>query len=412
MLTTVALGTNGRSADKRQATDRSLADLPQLVRVLSPLESMGDRRELARAVAEWILDTVAVGCRVHLHEEDGLQAIVDMGGQKPPDDAIVARVVESGRPEVETTPGSTIRWVVLPLKDSEVSLGALSVAVQGPPEQIDDGTWRDLRRVAAGLASAIIEAVAHERADQISQALQESLLPSALAVGNWFELAARYVPGTADLRIGGDWYDSQIMTDGTVALSVGDVAGHGVEAAAQMGELRSAMSALRMVRSAPDDLIAVVHRLTAEMGYFATAVCVRLDPTGNLLWASAGHLPPLVVHEDGQSDFLETQQSPPLGAGCVRGVPINRYRLNSGDTVLLYTDGLIERRDVPLDVSLEELADHISVRKWASTGELVDELLTNRDQSHYTGDDIAILAARWRDQASPTRRIRHSSSAA
>lgn len=389
--------------DEQETTNRSLSDLSRLVKILSPLESLGDRRDLARAVAAWILDTIAVGCRIHLVERDSLRTVVDVRDCEPPEEAVVSRVFNSGRPEIVSVPRGDISWVVLPLKGAETSLGALSVAITGPAEQIDEGSLRDLRRVAGGLASAIIEAASHERANQISQALQASLLPSALAVGSWFDLAARYVPGTADLRIGGDWYDSQLMTDGTVALAVGDVAGHGVEAAAQMGELRSAMAALRMVRSGPDDLISVVHRLTTDMGYFATAVCVRLDPTGNLLWASAGHLPPLVAHEDGQAELLETQQSPPLGAGYVGAVPINRYRLNPGDTVLLYTDGLIERRDVPLDTSLEQLVDRLSTRKWSSTTDLVEEVIRNRDQSHYTGDDIAVLAARWNDQTAPRR---------
>jgi len=394
--------------DEQQTTSRSLAGLPRLVKVLSPLESMGDRRDLAHAVAAWILDTVAVGCRVHLAEQDSWRTVVDMGGLEPPEHEIVSRVIDSGRPEIVTVTTSDVSWVVLPLKGNEASLGALSVAIEGPAEQIEGASLRDLGRVAAGLASAIIEATAHERANQISQTLQKSLLPPALSVGSWFDLAARYVPGTADLRIGGDWYDSQLMTDGTVALAVGDVAGHGVEAAAQMGELRTAMAALRMVRSGPDDLISVVHRLTSELGYFATAVCVRLDPTGNLLWASAGHLPPLVAHEDGQAELLETHQSPPLGTGYTGLVPMNRYRLDSGDTLLLYTDGLIERRDVGLDTSLEQLVDRISGRTWTSTTELVDEVIRNCDQSDYTGDDIAVLAARWNDQDLTARRFRPS----
>jgi serine phosphatase RsbU (regulator of sigma subunit) len=289
--------------------------------------------------------------------------------------------------------------VILPLRAGDSAFGVLSVAVEEPFDSISPSNMADLRRIAAGLSSAIVESAAHERANQISQALQKSLLPTDLEAGRWFDLAARYVPGTADLRIGGDWYDSQIMTDGTVALSVGDVAGHGVEAAAQMGELRSAMSALRLVRSAPDDLIAVVHRLTSQMGYFATVVCARLDPTGNLVWASAGHLPPIVVHDDGVPELLHTDQSPPLGSGYSKNIPINRYRLDPGDIVLLYTDGLVERRDIPLDASLQLLLDRIGSGGWSSPNELVDDVIMNREQADYTGDDIAVLAACWGDRS-------------
>lgn len=383
---------------------RSLAALPMLVSVLSPLASMRDRRELAKAVARWIVDTVAVGCQIHLREGPDLRSVARVGAVEARDTIVVEQVMKTGEPAVLADPACPATWVVLPLAGDDAAFGALSVALGEPAEEINAQHMHDLYRVAAGLAFAITEAAAHERANQISQTLQASLLPADLAVGGWFDLAARYVPGTADLRIGGDWYDSQILNDGTVALSVGDVAGHGVEAAAQMGELRSAMAALRLVRSAPDDVIAVLHRLTAEKGYFATVVCARFDPTGNLLWASAGHLPPLVVHEDGQSELLETDQSPPLGAGCTRGVPINRYRLDPGDTVLLYTDGLVERRDVPLDQSLQLLVDRVSGPGWTSTTDLVDEVIRNREQADYTGDDIAVLAAHWRDHAGSSRK--------
>jgi hypothetical protein len=390
--------------EDHETTIPSLAALPILVSVLSPLESMRDRRQLTKAVAQWIVDTVAIGCQIHLLEGPDLRAVATLGTVKAPDTVLVERVIESGKPDVLAERAGPATWVVLPLGREDSAFGALSVALSEPAEEINALHMRDLSRVASGLAFAITEAAAHERANQISQTLQASLLPADLAVGPWFDLAARYVPGTADLRIGGDWYDSQILTDGTVALSVGDVAGHGVEAAAQMGELRSAMAALRLVRSAPDDLIAMVHRLTIEMGYFATVVCMRLDPTGNLLWASAGHLPPLVVHEDGQSELLETDQSPPLGAGCTRGVPINRHRLNPEDTVLLYTDGLVERRDVSLDHSLQLLVDRINGPGWTSTTDLVDEVIGNRDHGDYTGDDIAVLAARWREHAGSSRK--------
>jgi hypothetical protein len=392
--------------DTEHSTNQSLEGLAHLVKVMSPLEAMGDQRRLARSVADWILETVAVGCRIHLREGDRLEVIADVGNVAPPDDELVIEVVSSGVSRVVPAAAGGPTWVVLPIAAGDSTLGALELAIDEPPDGIDGGQLRDLRRVAGGLASAITESAAHERANQISQALQKSLLPTDLAVGDWFDLAARYVPGTADLRIGGDWYDSQIMVDGTVALSVGDVAGHGVEAAAQMGELRSAMAALRLVRSAPDDLISVVHRLTAEMGYLATVICVRLDPTGNLVWASAGHLPPLVIHQGGRSELLDTDQSPPLGAGYTRPVPINRFRLSPGDTVLLYTDGLIERRDVPLDTTLDMLVDRIAEETWSSTAELVDHIIRGRDQTHYTGDDIAVLAARWKEQSFSGRRRR------
>jgi serine phosphatase RsbU (regulator of sigma subunit) len=378
---------------------RGLDELPQLTEILSPLESVGDRIALAQLVASRILDTIAVGCVVHIADDGELRAIVEITPGPPPDDETVASVVATGRMRSLDGP---VTWAVLPLKERGAPFGALSVGFEDPRRPLSASEITHLKRVASALANALTEAAALTRAHQISQALQESLLPTALPVGLWFELTGRYVPGTADLRIGGDWYDAQIMSDGTVALSVGDVAGHGVEAAAQMGELRSAMAALRLVRSAPDDLISVVHRLTSTMGYFATAICARLDPTGNLVWASAGHLPPLIVAESGEVEILDTEQSPPLGTSPIYPVPINRYRLDPSDTVLLYTDGLIERRGEAIDVSLAHLAERISRRPVAEVSDLIDRILVDRSFSDSTGDDIAVLAARWR-QISPGR---------
>lgn len=375
----------------------SLAALPQLLDVLSPLESMADRIGVARAVARWVSATVAEDCIVHLVEEDGFpKELTEHNCSGPgPSPHLVASVVASSATAVTAGPFPEQAWVVLPLSVGRRAFGALSMLIGSSPEGLGRGDMQGLARVASVLARVVGEARLYERANEVSQALQASLLPGALAEGDWFELAARYVPGTSDLRIGGDWYDSQAMPDGTVALSVGDIAGHGAEAAAQMGELRSAMTALRFVRSTPDELISVVHRLAAEMDYFATVVCARLDPTGNLQWASAGHLPPLVVREDGSAVLLSTDQAPPLGVGYEGKVALNRHRLDPNDTIIIYTDGLVERRDQVIQESLELLSVRASQLARAPLAQLVDRLVAGRDCRGSTGDDIAVLAARW-----------------
>lgn len=373
-----------------------LAALPELLEVLSPLESIPDRVGVARAVARWVAATVAADCVVSL-VEDGYPKELPVRSQAGPvpEAALVARVVASSAPAVVTGPRPEQTWVVLPLDVGKGAFGALSMLLDCPPGGLGRDQLRDLGRVATVLARVVGEARRYERANEVSQALQASLLPGALAKGDWFELAARYVPGTADLRIGGDWYDSEAMSDGTVALSVGDIAGHGVEAAAQMGEVRSAMTALRLVRRAPDELISLLHRLAEDMDYFATVICARLDPTGNLQWSSAGHLPPLVVGQDGTGDLLGTDQSPPLGVGYRGRVPLNRYRLNPNDTVVIYTDGLVERRDQAIQESLVLLSARAREMAGAPLAQLIDHMITGRDPSGSIGDDVAVLAARW-----------------
>ena len=377
-----------------------LAALPELLRVLSPLGSLTDAGRLARSVAEWVVATVASGCQVHLEKDGALTTLADLSQGSGPEPAVLAQVVASCENKVIPAGSPDRAWVVLPLRAEAESIGTLSVLVDCPSGGgLEPSSYRGLAMVASILAGALSHGVSQQRANRVSQALQASLLPNALPRGDWFELSARYLPGTADLRIGGDWYDSQVMPDGSVALSVGDVAGHGVEAAAQMGELRSAMVALRLVRSAPDELISVVHQLASDMSYFATVVCVRLDPAGNLQWASAGHLPPLVIRHDGGARFLETVQSPPLGVGRPGRVPVNRYRLSPGDVVLLYTDGLVERRDLDIEESLELLAARAVQHADRSIDELIDGMLTELDHPLSTGDDVAILGARWRPVA-------------
>ena len=373
--------------------------LPDLLKVLLPLESIADRVRLARAVAGWVTATVATDCRVHV-VEDGhpKELFVPSSTGASPGTALIASVVASTTLAVVPGPSPQEAWVVLPLRVGSRTFGALSMLVNSPPDALSTRHLYDLGRVASAFAHAVGEERLHKRASQVSQALQASLLPRALAQGDWFELAARYVPGTADLRIGGDWYDSQVMPDGRVALSVGDIAGHGVEAAAQMGELRSAMIALRLVRSAPDELIAVLHRLAIDMGYFATVICVRLDQTGNLQWASAGHLPPLVLQPGGTAELLPTDPTPPLGTGYGSNVPLNRYRLDPEDTLIIHTDGLVERRDQAIQESIELLTARAAPYAKASLTELVDHLVTARDHPASTGDDVAVLAARWQLQ--------------
>ncbi len=371
-----------------------LGGLPGLLQVLSPLQAIADRASLARALAEQICETVALGCAIHVRDEGELRVLVELASVPLPPCPDVRLVVTSGRSALCEGSGPPI-WVALVLRGPEGSFGALSVALDASAEEILSGALADLEALASILGTAIAEATDHERAARISQGLQASLLPSALPEEAWFELVARYVPGTMDLRIGGDWYDAQMLPNGTLALSVGDVAGHGIDAAAQMGELRAAMVALRLVRSAPDELISVMQRLASDMGYFATVVCARLARSGVLRWSSAGHLPPLVAHGDGSTDVLRSHQSPPLGVGPVSRVMVNSYRLSPGDIVLLYTDGLVERRDEPIDSSLGRLTERVAASDRTSPRSLIEDLVSRHDRSRSTGDDIALVAVRW-----------------
>lgn len=328
-----------------------------------------------------------VACCLEVLDGTGVRQICAPNRSVPPRLVELAEAARRQRGLVVETDGET-SWCALPLMVAGRPLGTLALAFAAV-----DAPRDALQRL--GEAVATVAASSDTGVAAIAEALQAALLPSALPRGEWFDLAALYVPSGTHLQVGGDWYDAQILDDGTLALSVGDVAGHGPEAAARMGELRSATMALRLVRRAPGDLIAVLHRLTQRTDHFATAICARLDPTGQLVWASAGHLPPILISQrDGTAPAVDLR-SPPLGVGYVGEVATNHHRLAPGDVVILYTDGLIERRGVPLDQSIEHLAQLAAAKADGTPAELMEYLIEQLAGSRPARDDIAVIAARW-----------------
>ena len=381
------------------------ANFEHVAAALGPLRAASSRTALAQAVARLVTGE-AIACRVDvLDQAEGWlpSGLVSIGRAARPERRDLADAdgdmgteeARDGRAAVVADARRNLFWVVIPLVTHGALLGAIRVALEGP-DSPSASDLAQLHQVASSLAIGLSSAELHEQSERVSRRLQESLLPRQLPSGDWFEVAARYVPATAGMHVGGDWYDAELLGADELAFSVGDVAGHGVEAAARMGELRSAMHAFRMLSRTPDSLIALLHRLCDPAGYFATALCARLDPVGGFRWASAGHLPPIVVRRGGGVESLAGNQSPPLGAGSDPSVLLNHCMLSSGDMVVLYTDGLIERRDERLDESVDRLSGQIvslsSAQPRPGPSELLDALLEIRRTSGPTGDDIAAIA--------------------
>src|SRR5439155_22011454 len=196
------------------------------------------------------------------------------------------------------------------------------------------------------------------REHRIAETLQRSLLPELLPEIPGVVLAARYVPATREAEVGGDWYDVVPLPDGRLGVAIGDVAGHGLRAASTMGQLRMALRAYAIESESPGEVLARMQQLVRALGLpdMATVVYLVFDPdSGLVVFSNAGHPPPLVITQDGVASFLEEGLAPPLGTMPHAEHAEATSRLVPGSTLLLFTDGLVERRGSSLREGLERL---------------------------------------------------------
>ena len=242
-------------------------------------------------------------------------------------------------------------------------------------------------------ALAIGRARIVERERRIAETLQRALLPERLPSIEGLELAARFLPG-AGVEVGGDWYDVLPLPTGELAVVIGDVAGKGLRAATLMGELRAGLRAYAIEGGGPMDTLVRLNRLALRSFHMATVVLMHVAPgLDRIAYASAGHLPPLLLAADGSTRFLRDGASTPLLA-LREDVADGAAELAPGDTVVLYTDGLVERRREPIDESLERLrsaAAGFGGDVEALCDHLLGELSPPAGAPH---DDIAIVALR------------------
>jgi PAS domain S-box-containing protein len=246
-----------------------------------------------------------------------------------------------------------------------------------------------------GIVQDVTERRQFEREHRIADTLQTALLPRSFDDIDGVELSARYVPAEVGFNAGGDWYDVIPITPSTVALVIGDVAGHGLEAASLMGQLRMAIRAYALENHPPHVVAARGEALLRELApdQMVTMLYIVLDlDTLDGRLVNAGHPPPLVVNGDVAS-FLDAPPGPPLGMGGHPRFTETSVRIEPGSTLVLYTDGLVDRRDLALDEGLERLV-RIAGEHAASDAEgLCDLLLAEMVPGDVT-DDVALLAFR------------------
>ncbi|WP_331751955.1 SpoIIE family protein phosphatase [Streptomyces chartreusis] len=238
---------------------------------------------------------------------------------------------------------------------------------------------------------------AHAREREVGLSLQAAMLPAPTLVGH-HRAAVRYRPAVGTLNVCGDWYDLVDLPGDRIAVAVGDVVGHGLEAAGVMGQLRSALSAAARVADGPARALEALglyarHVAGAES---TTVVKAYIDwDTHTVTYSSAGHPPPILLHPDGTVTLLDRATDPPLGA---RPEHVPRPEASTafpeGATLVLYTDGLIERRDEDIDVGLARLADSLVRHGRADPEALADALLADLLPPTGNTDDTALVIIR------------------
>ncbi|MFF4506732.1 PP2C family protein-serine/threonine phosphatase [Streptomyces sp. NPDC001401] len=236
------------------------------------------------------------------------------------------------------------------------------------------------------------KAHAHER--EVALALQTAMMPTPRHLGQ-HQAAVRYQPAIGDLNVCGDWYDLVDLPGDRMAVAVGDVVGHGLAAACAMGQLHSALSAATRVADGPAQALEALDMYAGcvDGAESATVATTFVDWGGrSITYSCAGHPPPAVLHSDGTVSFLDQATDPPIDARPDHVArPQARVPFTEGDTLVLYTDGLIERRTEDVDTSLGRLADCLARHRQTAPEALADALLADLLPSTGNTDDTALV---------------------
>lgn len=283
----------------------------------------------------------------------------------------------------------------LPLIVDEECLGGLLICWSAPQEH-NHAQRGFLAAFAAQVAHAVRRGLAYQAQRTTSEELQRSLMPHSLPDVERLDFGAHYQPAGPGVDVGGDWYDVLALPDGGVVVSLGDVMGKGVEAAVVMGEIRAAARAYALLDPDPSRVLERLHHLvsaTATSEQLITMVLGVVDPSRTQLrLAVAGHPPPLVVRSDQTAYLVEEPLGPALGL-APGPWPTETVRLDGGDSVLLYSDGLVESRDRDLSVGIELLVEQVTdLQGRQRTPRELCARVAGALVSDQTYDDVTVLA--------------------
>ncbi|MGW1285468.1 SpoIIE family protein phosphatase [Streptomyces sp. NPDC002586] len=286
--------------------------------------------------------------------------------------------------------------LIVPLKARNVVLGFMVLMRRPDRPQFDDMDRTTGAELAARAGLVLDNARMYTYQENVADTLQDSMLPQVTPRMAGCDVATRYLPGTRLGRIGGDWFDTVKLPGSRTALVVGDVMGHGLNSAAMMGQLRTAVQTMAAMETPPAQLLRNLDDLARRLGdtYLATCLYAVYDPIrGELHLANAGHIPPVLVRaEDGSSELLELPTGAPIGVG---GVPFETTRLKvaPGDRLVLCTDGLVEVRGSDIGEGLAALCES-AAHPAASMDDACDTIIRALNTHGGRKDDVALLMAR------------------
>jgi PAS domain S-box-containing protein len=282
----------------------------------------------------------------------------------------------------------------VPLRGPDGPMGALFFSY-GRSRRYDEHDLTLAEELARIAAPAIHDALRYQQERVTGETLQRSLLPREIPAPAGVRVATRYLPGTTGLQVGGDWYDV-VLSDRGLMLAIGDAVGHSIEAAVSMGRFRTVLQFAARQTNDPARVLRRINEFIASSfpGEMATLLVLAYDArTGEGRVASAGHLPPALRHPDGTVQLLEISPGLPVCVDARARYDVTSFQLEAGTMLVLYTDGLVERRGEVLDEGLDRLL--AALGEGSDQCEVVaDHLISTLIPETGTADDVALLVAR------------------
>jgi GAF domain-containing protein len=426
------------TADARRRAEEAGARLELLGAVTQAMTSTLDADDALRRLARVVVPALADWCAVHVFDGGSARRVAvehqdrDVGAPVAARLALAAdiagplasilrgshRTIELDgdglrvhhRPGADAGPehrtlidelGGDSALVVALLDRGDQPLGALTL-VRGADRSWSSGDRMVVDELVRRAGMAVDNARLYQAQRRAAETLQASLL-TELVQPEGLEVAARYHPAMAGVDVGGDWYDAFPVGEGATAIVIGDVMGHDLVAAGQMGQLRNMLRTLAHDRATPpSEVLSRLDRVAEGLGVsaFATCVLATIAPSGlpdgswRLRWSNAGHLPPVVLRADGGSDVAGSDDDLMLGILPGTARHDREVLLAPGETVLLVTDGLVESRQGSLDDGLAQLRLHAARAADEPLGQLCDQLISSAGAATGHADDIAVVAVR------------------